>query len=178
MPTHRPKLVVIAAVARNGVIGLHGRLPWHLPQDMARFKTLTGGCPVIMGRRTWDSLPPRFRPLPGRVNIVVTRQRGWQASGALAAGSLAAGVALAGEHCAANQRVFVIGGAELYAQALPLADELELTEVLADVSGDAHFPRWRRDEFSELQREHHASAGPDRPAFDFVTYRRKPSQPS
>jgi dihydrofolate reductase len=140
---------------------------------MARFKTLTAGSPVVMGRRTWESLPPRFRPLPARRNIVVTRQEGWSASGALVAVSLNDAIAMARQVCREGQKIFVIGGAELYAQALPLADELELTEVHSDVSGDAWFPAWSRDEFIEVRREAHPAAGPECPAFDFVTYRRK-----
>lgn len=173
MSIDHPRLAIIAAVARNRVIGRDGRLPWHLPQDMARFKQLTAGCPVIMGRRTWDSLPPRFRPLPGRTNIVVTRQSEWSAHGALAAASLDAALAAARSACAPGQRMFVLGGAELYQQALPLADDLELTEVQRDVAGDTVFPQWIRSEFAETRRESHGAAGPDAPAFDFVTYRRR-----
>jgi len=174
MSTDRsPRLVLIAAVARNGVIGRAGAIPWRLPADMARFKALTAGSPVVMGRRTWESLPPRFRPLPARSNIVVTRQEGWSASGALVAVSLNDAIATARQVCREGRKIFVIGGAELYAQALPLADELELTEVHSDVSGDAWFPAWRRNEFIEVRRETHPAAGPESPAFDFVTYRRK-----
>jgi dihydrofolate reductase len=172
MSETRPHLTLIAAVARNGVIGRDGRLPWHIRQDMLHFKSLTAGCPVIMGRRTWDSLPPRSRPLPGRTNIVVTRQAEWRAEGAHAVASLDQALAKAEIGSHATARVFVIGGAELYAQALPLADELELTEVQLDVEGDARFPLWRRLDFIEVQRQPHA-AGPDNPAFDFVTYRRR-----
>lgn len=165
-------VTLIAAVARNGVIGRDGALPWRIRQDMQHFKSLTAGCPVIMGRRTWDSLPPRARPLPGRINIVVTRQAEWRADGAQAVASLDQALVQAATGSRDGSRVFVIGGAELYAQALPLADELELTEVHLDVEGDAWFPTWRRDDFAEVRREPHA-AGPEHPAFDFVTYRRK-----
>ncbi|MBL8318510.1 MAG: dihydrofolate reductase [Burkholderiaceae bacterium] len=171
MSQARPTLALIAAVARNGVVGRDGRLPWHIPQDMAHFKAVTAGCPVIMGRRTWDSLPPRFRPLPGRLNIVVTRQASWRADGAHSVRSLDAAVDRASQACAPGQRIFVIGGAELYAQALPLADELELTEVLRDFDGDARFPAWNREAFVEARRERHAAEG-ELPPFDFVTYRR------
>lgn len=172
MPAARPQLSLIAAVARNGVIGRDGSLPWHIRQDMQHFKALTSGCPVIMGRRTWDSLPPRARPLPGRINIVVTRQAGWRAEGARAVDSLDAALAGLANGEAPAQRVFVIGGAELYAQALPMADDLELTEVQIDVDGDASFPPWNRDDFIEARREAH-EAGADHPAFHFVTYQRK-----
>lgn len=172
MSSNRPHLSLIAAVARNGVIGRDGALPWHIRPDMLHFKTLTAGCPVIMGRRTWDSLPPRSRPLPGRINIVVTRQAGWRADGARAVTSLDQALAHVATACSQGQRTFVIGGAELYAEALPLADELELTEVQLEIDGDAVFPAWRRDDFTEVRREPH-EAGPESPAFHFVTYRRK-----
>lgn len=130
------KLHLIWAQSRNGVIGKNGTLPWHLPEDLAHFKRTTLGAPVIMGRKTWDSLPPRFRPLPGRLNIVVTRQADWLADGALRAGSLAEACAL----CPADTDAWVIGGAEVYAQALPLAHTAVVTEIDADYDGDAHAP--------------------------------------
>ncbi len=130
------KLGMIYARARNGVIGDQGQLPWHLPEDLAHFKATTQGCPVIMGRKTWDSLPPRFRPLPGRRNIVVTRQSAWQAEGAEHAGSLEEALAL----CEAAPLAWVIGGAELYAQAAPLAQVAEVTLINADYPGDAFAP--------------------------------------
>jgi len=172
MSATRPRVSLIAAVARNGVIGRDGGLPWHIRADMQHFKALTSGGTVVMGRRTWDSLPPRARPLPGRVNIVVTRQPGWRADGAHAVASLDQALALATAHSPALQRIFVIGGAELYVHALPLADELELTEVQIDVDGDVSFPAWDRSAFMEVRREPHES-GPESPAFDFVTYHRK-----
>lgn len=171
-PDRLPDLTLIAAVARNGVIGRAGAIPWRLPGDMAHFRALTRGCPVIMGRRTWDSLPERFRPLPERTNIVLTRQTGWQATGALTAASLDDAVARARIVTPPQGRVFVMGGAELYAQALPRADTLELTELQADIAGDTVFPPWNRDDFIEMHREAHAAAGPDAPAYHFVTYRR------
>ncbi len=130
------KLGLIYARARNGVIGAGGALPWHLPADLAHFKALTQGCPVIMGRKTWDSLPPRFRPLPGRRNIVVTRQTDWHSAGAERALSLAQALTL----CADAPTAWVIGGAEIYAQALPLAQVIEVTEIDRDYPGDAYAP--------------------------------------
>ena len=165
------ELVLIAAVARNGVIGRDGALPWHLSADMAHFRDLTRGCPVIMGRRTWDSLSPRYRPLPGRANIVVSRRAGWTADGAQAAPSLAAALRLAQVRLDASRRVFVIGGAQLYREAMPQADQLELTEVQAEVAGDAQFPFWDRAAFDEVQRE--PQQAEEGLAFDFVTYRKK-----
>ncbi|MEX8517799.1 MAG: dihydrofolate reductase [Leptothrix sp. (in: b-proteobacteria)] len=163
----RPELVLIAAVAEDGVIGLDNRLPWHLPEDLQHFKRQTLGCPVLMGRKTWDSLPARFRPLPGRINVVLTRQPDWQAEGALRAASLDDALA----QLAGQPRVFVIGGAELYAQALPQADRLVLTEIEARLSGDAHFPPWDRTQFAEVTRERHHAASNDFD-FSFVTYQR------
>jgi len=163
-------LSLIAAVARNGTVGIDNRLPWHLPPDMAHFRATTLGCPVIMGRKTWDSLPERFRPLPGRHNIVITRQPAWQAAGATVAHDLHSALAAA----APAPRVFVIGGASIYAAALPLADELVLTEIDADFAGDAHFPPWPREQFTELQREQHAASADTGFGFSFVTYRRIP----
>lgn len=165
----RPTLSLIAAVARNGVIGHQNTLLWRLPEDQAFFKRTTMGHPVVMGRKTWDSLPERFRPLPGRLNIVVTRDPQWRAEGAQAVHSLDAALALAGNAA----KVFVIGGGELYALALPRADELLLTEIARDYTGDARFPDWPRDAFVETQRETHRAAPPQELDFAFVTYQRK-----
>ena len=140
------KVSLVAAVARGGVIGRDGGLPWRLPEDARRFRELTMGHAVVMGRRTWDSLPERFRPLPGRRNVVVTRNPEWVGEGAERAGSLEDALRLV----AGAQQVFVIGGGELYAEALPLADELLLTEIEADVEGDTWFPAWERAEFEEI----------------------------
>ncbi|MFC5499149.1 dihydrofolate reductase [Caenimonas terrae] len=157
------RLHLIFARAANGVIGKDGGLPWQLPEDMAHFRRLTSGHPVIMGRKTWDSLPPKFRPLPGRTNIVVTRQPQWQAAGAVRAASLDDAVAL----CPDGADAWVIGGAEIYRQALPLAHTAVVTEIDAQFEGDAHAPsfgpQWR-----EAAREPHTAASGL--AFSFVTY--------
>jgi dihydrofolate reductase len=131
------ELKLIYARSRNGVIGRDGQLPWHLPADLAHFKQTTLGQAVVMGRKTWDSLPERFRPLPGRTNIVITRQTGWHAPGALVAHSLAQAMSL----CPAPGPLWVIGGAEIYAQALPLASTVVVTEIDVEVQGDAHAPK-------------------------------------
>lgn len=131
-----PKIGLIYARARNGVIGKNGVMPWHLPEDLAHFKRTTLNHPVIMGRKTWDSLPPRFRPLPGRTNIVITRQTSWNADGAHRAASLQDALQL----CKDAEKVWVIGGAQIYAHALPLADEVVATEIDADFEGDAYAP--------------------------------------
>ena len=163
------RLVLIAGVARNGAIGKDDALPWRLPEDLRHFKQHTLGWPVVMGRRTWESLPPAFRPLPGRRNLVVTRQAGWRAAGAAPVPSLDAALLRA----RGSERAFVIGGAQLYAEALPRADELLLTEIDADFEADAFFPAWDRSAFVERSREtHRAAAGWD---FAFVHYARRPA---
>jgi len=157
------KLHLIFARAANGVIGLNNTLPWHLPEDMAHFKRTTLGCPVIMGRKTWDSLPPKFRPLPGRLNIVVTRQGDWQADGALRAGSIAEACGL----CPPASDAWVIGGADIYAQTLPLARTAVVTEIDAAFEGDAFAPQFGPD-WVEITRARHTST--TGLAFSFVTY--------
>ena len=160
-----PALHLIYARARNGVIGRDGVMPWHLPEDLAHFRRTTLGAPVIMGRKTWDSLPERFRPLPGRRNVVVTRQTGWAAEGAHAAHSLAAARAL----CAPAPVAWVMGGAQIYAQALPLAQQVVVTEIDADFAGDAFAPvlgpEWQE---STRQEQISASGVPLR----FISYTR------
>ncbi|MEV6522294.1 dihydrofolate reductase [Longispora sp. NPDC051575] len=127
-------LGLIWAQAANGVIGRDNALPWHLPEDMKRFRTLTAGATMIMGRRTWDSLPERFRPLPGRRNLVLTRRPDWSAPGAEVFGSLAAALD------AATGDVWVMGGAAVYAEALPFADRVEVTELQESFEGDVTAP--------------------------------------
>jgi dihydrofolate reductase len=156
---------LIYARAANGVIGAGGTLPWHLPEDLAHFKRTTLGCPVIMGRKTWDSLPPKFRPLPGRANIVVTRQPDWNENGAKPASDMHEALQLC-EHAA---DVWVIGGAQLYALAEPLATTAVVTEIEQIFEGDAFAPvlgtAWQ-----ETARERHVAAGGL--CFSFVTYTR------
>jgi dihydrofolate reductase len=163
-PTSAPaRLHLIYARAANGVIGRDGTLPWHLPEDLAHFKRTTLGCPVIMGRKTWDSLPPRFRPLPGRVNIVITRNADWSAQGAQVAHSLEA----ARDRCPAGSDAWVIGGAQIYAQALPLASSVVVTEIAQAFEGDAFAPELGPGWY-ETRREVQVSA--DGLPFAFVTY--------
>lgn len=154
---------LIYARARNGVIGRNGALPWHLPEDLAHFKRCTMGNPVLMGRKTWDSIPLKFRPLPGRLNLVLTRQASWQAQGA----QRVAGIDEALAQCPPNATLWVIGGAELYALAEPLASQAMVTEIDADFEGDAHAPilgpLWRENDRSLR----HSSNGM---AFSLVTY--------
>jgi dihydrofolate reductase len=163
------KLTLVAAVARNGVIGRDNDMPWRLPEDLKHFRRVTLGAPVIMGRRTWDSLPAAFKPLPGRRNVVITRNPGWHAEGAEAAASLQEAL----RRLAAEPAAFVVGGAQLYAQALPHANELVLTEIDRDFEGDTRFPDFDRAAFTEVARETHRAAPPNDFDFAFVTYRRQ-----
>jgi dihydrofolate reductase len=163
------EIALIAAVARNGVIGRGNALVFNEPADQRHFRELTLGCPVIMGRRTWDSLPARFRPLPGRRNVVVSRNPTLQAAGAEVAADLAHALALVAE----APRAFVIGGARLYAEALPLADTLVLTEIDADLDGDAFFPTWDRSQFEESSSVGAGAVTAAGIPYRFVTYRRR-----
>ena len=156
------RLHLIYARSRNGVIGKDGVMPWHLPEDLAHFKQLTMGAPVIMGRKTWESLPPRFRPLPGRVNIVVSRQTDWHAEGAKLAGSLEDAIAL----CADAPDTWIIGGAQIYAQTAAMAHTAEVTEIEADYEGDAYAPELGA-QWHEVARARHNSPGGVR--YSFVT---------
>jgi dihydrofolate reductase len=168
----RPRVALIAAVARNGAIGRDNQLLWHEPADQRHFRATTQGHAVVMGRKTWDSLPPRFRPLPNRRNLVLSRQLGLQLPGAEVFAALPAALqALQGA-----DRVFIIGGGALYAQALPLADELVLTEIDADLPGDVFFPAFDHSQWQ-------ADAGPvaqaaDGSSYRFVRYLRGPAAPA
>ncbi|AVG16019.1 diacylglycerol kinase [Chromobacterium vaccinii] len=162
--SRKPMLTLVAAMAANRTIGVDNQLPWRLPEDLKHFKATTLGKPVIMGRKTWDSIG---RPLPGRRNIVVTRQADWRADGAEAAHSLEEALALAG----AVEEACLIGGADLYRQALALADRLCLTEIARDYDGDAHFPVFDPDDWREASRE--AAVSADGLPYAFVEYRRR-----
>ena len=158
---------LIAALAKNRAIGKDGQLLWHLPEDMRHFRETTRGKPVIMGRKTWESLPDSFRPLPGRHNIVVSRNPSYLAAGATLVGSLEDAISVAGEVA----EVFVIGGAELYRQALPVASRLYLTEIAQDFAGDVFFPDVPVEDWEEISRQ--AQQGTSGPVFSFVVYRRR-----
>ncbi len=166
------QLSLIAAVARNGVIGRDGDLPWRLPDDLAHFKRLTSGHAVVMGRRTWESIG---RPLPKRTNLVVSRTL-TPPEGVRVAPSLDAALAAARESGAS--RAFVIGGAALYAESLPLVDVLELTRVEAEVEGDVHFPAWDPSAFDCTCFEAHPADARHAHPFRFETWQRTPSQGS
>jgi len=156
-----PRIYLVAAVASNGIIGLNGKLPWSLPEDLQHFKRLTLGHPIIMGRYTWESLKG---PLPGRDNIVVSATPGYEAPGAAVASSLEAALAL----CAGEPVAFVIGGSRLFAESLPVADGLVLTEIDRAYEGDTSFPQYDRSRWKESQRERHVTA--EGTKFDFVLY--------
>jgi len=166
----RPLLSIIVARARNGVIGRENRLPWHLPADLRHFKALTMGKPMVMGRRTWESLPGL---LPGRRHIVVSRDPAYRAEGAEVASSLAGAVALAG----AVEEVMVIGGGQLYREALPLAGRIYLTEVEAEIEGDAWFPPFDETEWEEQERAHFPADERNEFPYSFVTLERKRRTP-
>ena len=156
-----PRVYLVAAVAANGIIGAKGGMPWHLPEDLKHFKRLTLGHPVIMGRRTWESLKGL---LPGRDNIVVSATPGYDAPGAAVANSLEGALAL----CSGEPVAFVIGGSRLFAESLPIADGLVMTEIDRQYEGDTWFPEYDRSRWKESQRERHVAA--DGTKFDFVLY--------
>lgn len=162
---NRPEIFLVVAVADNGVIGIGGSMPWHLSADFRRLKALTMGKPLVMGRKTFDSLPG---VLPGRRHIVITRDADWGADGAEVVHSLDEALKLANA-----PHIAIFGGAEIYALALPQADRIELTEVHAAPEGDTRFPDFDRSEWTETFREAHPADGRN-PAFDFVTLLRKP----
>ncbi|ACT48434.1 dihydrofolate reductase [Methylotenera mobilis] len=158
------QLSIIVAVAHDRVIGVNNTLPWHLPEDLKRFRALTMGHHIIMGRKTYDSLG---RLLPGRTTVIVTRNENYQVEGALVANSLDDAIAL----CKGDDEVFLIGGAELYQAGLKLAQKLYITEIELDVVGDAFFPALVSDEWLETERETHTSEKGLN--FNYATYVRK-----
>lgn len=168
MPSEAAPVGLIWAQSVSGVIGDDGSIPWRLPEDLARFKELTHGGAVIMGRRTWDSLPERFRPLAGRHNIVITRQPEWAAEGATTVHSLAEAVA-----AAAPAAVWIIGGGEIYRQSMPLADRLEVTEVDVDATGDTVAPTVDAG-FTQIAASDWLTSRTDL-RYRFVSYQRNPA---
>lgn len=169
-----PEIVLIAAVADNGVIGSHGALPWRLKSDMQRLKAMTLARPVVMGRKTFVSIG---RPLPGRTNIVVTRDAGFRGRGAVVTNSFtdARAVALGDALRRSAGEIAVIGGAEIYAQWMDCADRLEITEVHARPEGDTHFAAIDASIWEEVARERHPAGKDDSADFSYVTYRRRKS---
>ncbi|MCE8020497.1 dihydrofolate reductase [Halomonas sp. MCCC 1A11036] len=164
-------VAMIAAVARNGVIGIDNKLPWHLPEDLKFFKRMTQAKPLIMGRKTFASIG---RPLPGRLNIVVTRDESFQHDGVRVCHDLESALFLADQQATidAAEEIMVMGGGEIYAQALPHASRIYLTEVEVEVEGDARFPELDQREWREVQRVS-GSPKPGQPDYSFVEYRRR-----
>ncbi len=166
-----PRISLIAALAKNRVIGIENRLPWKLPEDLTHFKSLTLGHPVLMGRKTFESLR---RPLPERRNIVITRSADYRPAGCETAASIPDAIAL----CGGEDEIFFIGGAQLYKQVLPLVDRLYLTEVLIEAQGDAWFPEFDRSAFVEISRVKKLGEKGDAVRFDFVVYDRLAAKPA
>ena len=170
-------LAMIAAVAENRVIGKDGKIPWRLPEDMKRFKELTTNHPVIMGRKTFESLPLKFRPLPNRLNVVLTNKSGYPSSGIFIVHSLVEALSNLRRKRFYEEGIdfdsaYIIGGERLYREGLSLASRLEITEVHAEYEGDAFFPELDRNVWREVNREDHIEQIADRPKFSFVTYTR------
>jgi dihydrofolate reductase len=158
-------IAIIVAMASNRTIGVNNTLPWRCPEDLKRFKSLTMGHHMIMGRKTFDSIG---RPLPGRTTVVLSRDPGLNVEGCVMARSLPEAL----DACAGDSEVFIVGGAEIYAQSLEMADTLYLTEIQQDVEGDAHFPQFDRSVWREVSREKHAQETPQPLEYHFVTCRR------
>lgn len=165
------KISMIAAVGKNLVIGKDNDLIWNLPDDMKFFMQTTSGHHVIMGRKNFESIPKKYRPLPNRTNIVITRQSSYDAPGAIVVHDLDSAITIARQN--AEKEVFIIGGGQIYSMALDMADYLYLTEIDASFEGDAFFPEFNKDEWKELARVHHYADERHAHAFDFVTYARK-----
>ncbi|MDD5056423.1 MAG: dihydrofolate reductase [Sideroxydans sp.] len=163
--TDQPKLSLIVAMAKNRTIGVNNTLPWRCPEDLKHFKALTMGHHMIMGRKTFDSIG---KPLPGRTTVIVTRNTELKIEGCLIAHSLPEAIQL----CAGDDEIFVVGGAELYAQALPLVNTLYITEIQQDVEGDAHFPAFDKNTWRESSREVRAQETPQALVYHFVSYRK------
>lgn len=155
---------IIVAIAQNGVIGGENSLLWHISEDLQRFKRITGGHTVVMGRKTYESIG---RPLPNRTNVVITRQTDYKAEGCTIVNSLEAAIEMSGEE------VFIIGGGEIYARAMPLADRFYLTRVCADYEGDVSFPEWNAAEWDLVDSERHERGEAFPHPFEFLTYDRK-----
>ena len=162
----RPRVSLIVAMARNRVIGVNNTLPWHLPADLKHFKALTMGHHIVMGRKTYESIG---KPLPGRTSVVVTRNADYAPQGVVVVNSLEAAISA----CGNDEEIFVIGGAELYRQIIDLADRIYLTEIDADISGDAHFMELDRKRWEEAGRDSHAPDEKNRYSYHFVVLDKK-----
>ena len=161
------KVSIIVAMAQNRTIGINNTLPWRIPEDLQHFKALTMGHHMIMGRKTFDSIG---KPLPGRTTVVVTRNRNLKIDGCIITHSLEEAIAA----CSKDDEIFIVGGAELYAQAMPLTDTLNITEIQQDVEGDAHFPEFDKNMWHEVARERRNQSEPQALEYHFVTYQHSP----
>ena len=162
---------MIAAMGSNRVIGKDNDLPWHLPDDFKYFQQKTNGHFIIMGRKNWESLPHKFQPLPNRTNLVLTRQKDYQAKGATIIRSLQEGQEIAAQN--SENELFIIGGGEVYRMGLEIADRIYLTEIAGDFEGQVTFPELSDTQWKEIDREHHATDERHQYAFDFVIYAKK-----
>jgi dihydrofolate reductase len=162
----KPHVSLIVAMANNRVIGANNTLPWHLPADLKHFRALTMGHHIVMGRKTWESIG---KPLPGRTSVVVSRNPDFAAPGVIVVNSLQAAISA----CDNDTEIFVIGGAELYQQAIAFADRIYMTEIAADIRGDAYFPEFSSAEWLEVSREFHSQSEPQQLDYHFVAFLRK-----
>ena len=162
------RLSIIVAMAKNRTIGVNNTLPWHIPQDLKHFKALTMGHHMIMGRKTFESIG---KPLPGRTTVVVTRNRELKIDGCIMSRSLQEAITA----CENDEEIFIVGGAEIFEQALPLTDTMYVTEIQQEVEGDVHFPVFDKKLWREVSREHHSQEIPQPLEYHFVTYQRKNS---
>ena len=167
----KPEIILVTAMGRNNVIGLGGDIPWRgkLPADMAHFQEVTMGGVVVMGRKTWESIPPKYRPLPGRANIVLTRDPTYDTRG----GAYVISDALSAITHAGGTHIYIIGGGEIYKQYLSLADRLELTIVDTMIAGDAYFPSFNESEWDVVREEAHEADEKNLLAYTFRTLMRK-----
>lgn len=163
------EISMIAAMGKNRVIGKDNDIPWHLPDDFQYFKDTTKGHCVIMGRKNWESLPHKFKPLPGRTNIVITRQKNYQADGGIVTDSLGNALAIAQKE--GEVEAFIIGGGEIYRMGLALAHKIYLTEINGDFEGQVTFPEFDKTKWRETSRIHHPSDSKHPYSFDFVVYK-------
>ncbi|MCX7184137.1 MAG: dihydrofolate reductase [Nitrosospira sp.] len=165
-----PRFSILVAMAKNRVIGRNNALPWQLSPDLKRFKQLTMGHHIVMGRKTYESIG---RPLPGRISVIVSRQSDYQAPGAIVVGSIAEALKVCNEDKEMDQESFVIGGAEIYQQALGLCQRMYVTEIQQEFDGDALFPEFNQQEWHEISREKHRLDGDDGLEYHFVVLDRK-----
>ncbi|MEC7851219.1 MAG: dihydrofolate reductase [Bacteroidota bacterium] len=159
---------LIVAVTKNMVIGKDNKLAWHLPDDMNYFSNMTKGHSIIMGRKNWESIPEKYRPLPGRKNIVVTRNKGFQDNGATVVNSIEKAIEVS--RASEDEEIFIIGGGEIYKLGFKYVDKLYITEIYAEVDGNTYFPEWNKKDWKEISRISHPSDEKHEYSFDYVIY--------